>query len=138
MPKKNRLANLIQDFAKEFELNHKVDNDKCGALLGVPESGKLIHTKYTFDESQDGYVFGAALAHVEPSEASDIARKILTSEPIRGLTERIIQDRLVVLGSRDNLNNLSDADVQRGFMDDAARVSEYHKRLKGFLNTDKE
>ena len=130
---KNRLAAIFEKFATSFELNHRLDEDKAGVLVGIPESGKLIHTMYTFDESEDGYEFGAALGRVDQSHQADFALEVLTSEPVRGITERIVQDRFVVLGSRNGLGDLSDVEIQRGYMDDVGRISAYFKLVEDRL-----
>jgi hypothetical protein len=129
----NRLAAVFGQFGKNYEFPHSVDPDWQGGELGIPESGKLIHSRWAFDRSEDGYEWAANLGHVEEHEIPSVAVGIVTSEPIRGVTERIVGDRIIATGSRDALSNVSDAEIQRGYMDDVSRISASFRRLGEFF-----
>jgi hypothetical protein len=131
-----RLAREFEIFAENFELPHKVDGDQLGANLGIPESGQLIQARWDFHESGDSYDFGAVLGEVNPLNIANTAKfalRILTSKPTRGLTERIIGNKVVVVGGRDNLKNLSDIQIRRDYMDDVARVATSYKRYNKII-----
>ena len=120
----NRPAFLLGSFANNFELPYKPDEDSLGADLGIPYKGKTITAGYAFDGSEDSYGYVAAVGQVQPSQIPDVAARICTSEPIRGVTERITPaGKHVVLGSRDNLNALTDAQVENCYMDDVSRIT---------------
>jgi hypothetical protein len=133
--KVNRLASLLTDFSDKFELPSRIDPDGLGADLGIPHRDKTIFAGYAFDPSEDSYEFGAALGQVDRTHISRFSSEVLTSEPIRGITERVDgQGRFLVLGSRDGLGNQSDADIQRGYMDDVSRISKSYDQFRGLIN----
>ena len=130
--KTNRLASLFTDFTGKFELPSKVDSDGLGADLGIPDGRKVISASYAFDQSEDSYEYGAVLGQVEKSHSSAFSASVMTSEPIRGITERIDdQGRYYVVGSRDGLKSRSDAEVQKGYMDDVSRIARSNDQYKG-------
>jgi len=67
-----------------------------------------------------------------------LSSKILQSDPKNGITERIIGDKkLIVIGSRSGLTDLSDVDLKRVFLEDVNHLTEtYHKKLAGDTTTD--
>ena len=136
--KVNRLAYNFEQFASKYEFPHSIDPDANRAEIGIPESGKLLRARYQFDSSEDGYGWVANIGRVKKSEREEVAIRVMTSKPVRGVTERIIGDRLVLFGSRDGLRTLSDAEIQRGFMDDISRVSRYFRRRRDFLGEGEE
>ena len=136
--KKNRLAYVFEQFTKDKQLSSRVDNDGQGAELIVPVGGKSIRVTYHFDPSEDSYEFGAALGKVNPSRRKDTALRIMSrggsrTAPTRGITERIIENKFVILGSRDGLKDLSDASVERRFMDNVARIATYFNQTSQLL-----
>jgi len=134
--KDNRIASTFERFAINYEFQHSVDSDRQGAEIGVPESGKLIHARYRFDPSENGYEWAANIGQVSRSEKGRVSSNVMSSKPVRGITERIVGDRLVIMGSRDALKNLSDAEIQRGLMDDVSRISRCFRRLGDFFGRD--
>ncbi len=136
--KRNRLALNFGQFASKYEFPHRIDHDGNTAEIGIPESGKLLHVRYKFDPSEDGYEWIANIGRVKESEKKEVAVKVMSSKPIRGVTERIIGDRLVIMGARDGLRSLSDIEIQRGYMDDVARISRSFRRRDEFLGKDEE
>jgi hypothetical protein len=123
----NRLPKNFDEFASNFELPHKIDSDGSGAKLGIPESGKLIQARYFFDSSDDNYEWAAVIGEVREEDKSQVALDIIESTPKRGIIERILSDKLVIFGSRDNLCGRTDDDIQAGFQDDVSRISRYHR-----------
>ena len=122
--KPNRLARLFGDFTNKFELPGKVDPNGLDAELGIPYDGKLITNNVTFDPSDDSYEYVSAFGKVNKDDIQDVNSKLMNSDPIRGNTERLKKDgKYIVYGSRDGLKNISDADIQKGFMDDVYRVT---------------
>ena len=126
--KNNRLARLWDEFALRFELMHKMYADGSGGELIIPES-RSINAKYHVHESQKSYTFGASLRGLPDEGLAEYALEILNSEPVIGLVERFIDGKFVVLGGRNGLENISDAELIRYYMDDVARITAYFKRL---------
>lgn len=130
----NRLASLFADFADKFELPSTLDPDGLGADLAIPHRDKTIFASYAFDPSEDSYEFGAALGKVDKTDLPSISSQVLTSESIRGITERVDdQGRLLVLGGRDGLGSHSDAEIRRGFMDDVSRIAKSYDKYGGLV-----
>lgn len=132
--KRNRLATLLQDFGEKYELPQKLDSDDLGADLGIPDGNQTIFVSYSFDASEDSYEFGAALGKVEENEKYKFSWEVLNSEPIRGITERIdAEGKYLITGSRDGLTELSDAEIQKRYLDDVSRITEANQQFKGFF-----
>lgn len=127
--KQNRLARLMHDFALRMELLHKIYADGSGAMLVIPESEKSIIARYNFDPSGDSYTFGAVLRGIQNKDLAVFALRILTSKPMIGITERILDEKFVVLGGRDMLHERNDAQVIEGFMDEVARIAAYYRNM---------
>lgn len=128
--KPNRLSRLFGDFTNKFELPGKVDPNGLDAELGIPYDGKLITNNITFDSSDDSYEYVAALGMVNIADVQDVTEKLMDSDPIRGNAERLKKDgKYVVYGSRDGLKNITDAEVQKGFMDDVYRVTKSYDKF---------
>lgn len=131
----NRIASLFGDFAERYELPHKIDPDGQGADLGIHYKNKMISAGYNFAPSEDSYEWVAALGKVNISDIPHISVNVMNSEPIRGVTERITSEgKYVVFGSRDGLGRLSDAEVQRGFMDDVSRITETYDQFNNHIS----
>lgn len=126
----NRLASLLEDLANTFELPCVLDPDGQGADLGIPYGSKTISSGYSFAPTEDSYEYVAALGEVAIPELPVISSRTMASDPIRGITERITPEgKFVVFGSRDGLESLPDVEIQRGFMDDVARVTEAYDQF---------
>lgn len=125
----NRLKLILEEFANGYEFPFQGSQENDEATIGIPASGKLVHTKYIFDPSGDGYEYMAVLDDVKESEINEIAKKVMTSNPTRGVTERIINNKFVIFGDQDSLADRSDAEIERGYMDDIYRISNYFKNL---------
>jgi hypothetical protein len=136
--KANRIASVFERFATNYEFPHRLDPNRQGAEIGVPDRGRLIHARYNFDPSEDGYEWAANIGPVSRSQRGRVALNVMRSKPVRGVTERILRDRLVIAGSRDTLSNASDTEIQRGFMDDISRISSCHRRKDEFFGRDDE
>ncbi len=131
---KNRLASIFNRFIKDKKLTGRVDSDQLGAELTVLVRGKAIHVRYNFDQEEDNYEFGAALHKVNPSTRERTTLLTMTSQPVRGITERIIANKFVILGSRDGLKELSDESIFRRYMDDVARIAYYCNQTSHLLD----
>jgi hypothetical protein len=132
---RNRIAFLLEDMASKFELPYKTDADTLGLSLGLPAKDKMIIVNYVLDEAEDSYVFGAALGQIDESNLPKISKKLATSEPIMGITERIEEHgKFIVMGSRDNLRRLSDTDIERTFMDDLARIAKVYDQFEALIS----
>jgi hypothetical protein len=130
----NRLASVFADFANRFELPHKVDRDGLGADLGIPDGDRTVFAGYAFAPSEDSYDFGAVLGQVDKSNMPAFSSELLSSEPIRGITERIDdRGRIFVVGNRDGLQSRSDVDIQKGYMDDVSRISKSSDQFKSLI-----
>lgn len=129
-----RLADNFSSFAKRYEMKHIVDPNGLSGKMGIDvgESEPLI-THYQFDRSGDRYWVGAAERNISPAERPKVERKILSSPAVPGLTERIIDNRLVVMRTQENLKNRSNIDVQRCFQDDVARFANHYRQTKDVL-----
>lgn len=128
----NRLARLLKKVADEHELTCKIDNDGLGGEVIVPVKGGYAFANYTFDEKEDWYDFGAVIKPLDGKTLEDASYKVLTSPPIRGLTERIDNSgRLSVNSGRDNLVALADLDIETGYMEDMARIAEAFDQYRG-------
>lgn len=135
MANKNRLPSILSDFAKRFELPHKMDKDGLGAELGIPYDDKTINASYSFDESGDGYEFVAGIGKIDLDKKDQFASRVMQSEPVRGITERITQDgKYVALGSRTGLKNQAAGEIQRGLSDDVFRVTSVYDKFKSEEN----
>jgi hypothetical protein len=131
MSKITHLANQLGEFSKKYELPVKISSDGTDGELGIPYDGKLIFGNYTFDESEDGYELAANLGKVSRENLQSTAKRLVTSEPVRGVSERISEDGTYSMySSRDNLKNLSAADIQKGFMDDVFRTTQSYEKFK--------
>lgn len=131
----NRLASLFQDFTDKFELPRRIDPDGLGADLGIPDRDKMISAGYVFHPSGDSYEFGAPLDQVSKSDIPRFTSELLTSRPIRGITERIDdRGRVLVMGSRDGLTSRADADIVKGYMDDVARISASSDQVRDIMS----
>ena len=129
--KVNRLASLLGNLAEAFELPYSLDSDGQGADLAIPYDNKVITSGYSFAPSEDSYEYVAALGHVKASKVPSVSARVIASEPIRGITERISTDgKYVVYSGRDGLHDLGDVQIQRGFMDDVARVTEAYDQFR--------
>ena len=125
--KRNRLVDIFKKCANRYGLRWKQEN-KAWAL-DIPVNKKLVHARFTFDESENSYEFGAPLAQVDEENRAKFAQNILNSEPVRGITERIVGDKFYILGSKDGLSYLPDEEVENSFKDDIYRIAEYFRGL---------
>lgn len=135
MTNSNRLAKLLKGITNKLEIPYKEDADGLGANVGIPDGKEMIVSGYSFHENEDSYEFGSALAKINKSQIPEVSQEIATSDPIRGITERIDPKTGViqVWGSRDNLSNQPDEDIQKGYMDDWARTAQAYDVVKGIL-----
>lgn len=131
--RKQKLHELFTAFADDFEFKFKEGDNIY--VIGIARDGKLIECKFTFDPSDDGYEFMAVLARINDANEMKFARDIMRSPPIRGVTERIIGDKFVILGNQEILDGISDSEVKRVFMSDIYKVSEYSHQLTKLLDS---
>jgi len=129
---KSRLVSIFNEFANSFEFPYKSDEKKHEAVIGLPTGTALITT--TFHFSDDGYEFGAALGKVNESNRKAVSEAVMTSSPEKGITERILDDKLIVLGSREGLGKLTDEEIQKNLVDDIARISSRFDDLASILD----
>ena len=122
--KPHRLLNLLVEFAGNFEFKVMPSYDKKSARLLVSIDGWELDIRYQFSQ-EDSYEFVTPLDSVSNEDLADIASSILVNNPVIGITERIVDGRLVILGGRGNLDWLSDARVMRLYQDDISRLSDY-------------
>lgn len=125
--KRNRLVDLFKKCANRYGLSWKRENKAWE--LGIPVNRKLVYARFTFDESGNSYEFGAALSPVDEENCAKFAQNILNSQPVRGITERIVGDKFYILGSKDGLSYLPDEEVENSFKDDIYRIAEYFRGL---------
>lgn len=129
--RQNRLSFLFGEMANSYELPHTIDHDNLGAEIGVPVSSGMVFVNYVFDESEEYYDFGAALLNLRSQDVASFSEKILRSEAIPGITERITEeDKLYVSGTRNGLSGWGNEDVKYGYMDDLARIAEAYEQYK--------
>lgn len=132
---RNRLASLFESFGNKYELPLNVDQDDLGGELGIHDGNQTIFTSYSFDPSEDSYEFGAALGQIKDEDLRPVSWEVMHSAPIRGITERIDdQGRYLITGSRDGLRELSDADIQRRYLDDVSRIAESNDQFKDIID----
>lgn len=134
MPRKrSRLASVLEQFAQDYELPYNIDGSDTKFTIGITHKDKLIGAIYQLDALDDKYEFGASLGRPKTADISTFSSRVLTSDPIRGLTERIISDKFMVLGGRTNLQFLNDDALKRCYMDDIARISAYYDQIRSQL-----
>src|SRR5688500_18006352 len=121
--KKDRLFVQFKRFASESEMLHNSDEKNKECNVGIPNNGRMLHAKWTFDDSGDSYEYGANLGKVEKSDESRVALGVMKSKPIVGQSERIDNGALIVLGQRDRQSKLTNAETRRNFMDDVAKIA---------------
>jgi hypothetical protein len=130
----NRLSNLLKELSQSYELPYEIDPDSQSVRIIIQAQDKAIHCQYTFDESEDGYEFVSVLAHLDRGDLDKVTNRLLSSSPpVRGITERVINNKLVVFGSRDRLENLGDREIQLALMDDIARIVGYYENIQKSL-----
>lgn len=138
MTRKNRLSSIFEDFANRSGLPYKFDENFQKVDLEIPISNeKSITASYRFDTSQDRYEFGAPIGIVDSHNKRESSSKILKSDSLGGITERIVDKKLIVFGSRSGLLDFSDVDLKRFFLEDVNRIAEAcQKKLAGDTTTD--
>jgi hypothetical protein len=62
-----------------------------------------------------------------------VIKSILSGESYIGITERIIDGKLVILGGREGLRRQRNKDIKRYFLDDMARISKYYNQVSDFF-----
>lgn len=128
-----RLAKLFVENAQEWEFRHKVHDDENAEIL-LDHNGEEIKAVYQF--RNNGYDAGAIVGD-PTSKPSLVPKKILTSPPIRGMTERLTPEgKIIALTSRDGLDEQSDETVKKGFVDDIARFAESRNQWKKLFEDD--
>jgi hypothetical protein len=131
----HRLADNLSDFAKRYEFPHVVHPSGLQAQLGIHgDDNKLLSAHYQFDPSGDSYWVGTAERRINENERSHIEHKMMSSPPIPGITERIVDDRLVAMSMRDGLKNQTNIEIQRGFQDDVARFAAHYNQTRQILD----
>jgi hypothetical protein len=114
----------LENFAIETELQFDADSNRNVAYLGFQVEYEFIMIGYRFDANENFYEFSSAVCSVDNKDYQKKAFEVITGKPIHGITERLVNGKLVVLGYRDNLVNQSEMIVRRMFMDNVARVTE--------------
>ena len=135
--KKGRLRTVFKKFAYEYDFSATVNDEDNSARILIPIDSNAIDCFYQFDPSENGYEFTAALSNVDEYDLNEISLRLLISPPTRGITERFADDKLVLLGSKVNLQNLSDIKIKRNYMDDIKRIKDYFIDLDNRLNGNK-
>mgnify|MGYP001331284658 CR=1 FL=1 len=136
MSTKNRLQGLLQDFTSKYELPCKPDENELWSDVGLPDGNDLVFVGFAFAKNEDSYDYMAALGSVTDEQKLALSIAIMQGEPIRGITERIDESgKYIVLGGRDGLSTLADADVMKGMMDDLARVAEANEQYRNYRTT---
>jgi hypothetical protein len=125
--KNGRLSRLFQRFASEYELLCSVSPDGHTAKLGIQLNSLIIQARIIFDEEDTWYQFGAVLKSLDHTEVGEFATKVLSSEPMTGLTERFLDNKFVIMGSRDNLDKFSDAQITNFYMEDVDKIRVYQQ-----------
>ncbi len=124
---RNRLARLFQKFAKDYEMLYSISLDSQSAKLGLQFNNLIIQTRFTFDENETWYQFGAVLKKLNPSQLETVASKILLSQSVTGLTERCLDDTFVIMGARETLTRLSDKEIKNLYMEDVEKITVYYQ-----------
>lgn len=127
----NRLANIFDQFAYECEFTHRTDNE--GAEILIPVDGTHLEGRFEFDITENSYSSGFKHLAVDTND-SDIYKKILTTIPNVGVTERIFGGILTTISYRTNLKNLSEMEVRQNFMDTIGREAEVHRTINKLLS----
>lgn len=131
----NRLAKIISELAKKYEIPYKPDDDGLGGDIGIPDDKDMFYVAYSFSENEDSYEFGCALAKLENNEIPRISEGIVRSVPIRGLSMHLdSQNKIIVQGSRDGLKAQNLKQIELFFLDEWARVAEANDSIKNLLN----
>lgn len=139
MKGKNRLSSIFTEFVKNNEFAHRVDESDQKAQLEIPITNeRVILANYVFDSSGGSYEFEVELGKVSVNDIETITSKILRSNPTEGITERITEGgKYLVLGNRNKLENLSDAEIQRVFIEDVSLLTKrFNERFAGDSTTD--
>jgi len=138
----NRLSKLLAEFLESpptsinpqrESWSFKPDDEGITIRIQTP-SNRTIAARYTFP-SQDSYVFGASAGSIssDPQIQSKIANDILHSNPVTGITERIIDNNIVLLGGRQNLQSLPDNKIFESFEEDVKRITTSFNRVHKVL-----
>lgn len=125
----SRLAKLLLDFARIYEFKISVNPDFSGAVLGIDYRGNLYDARYEFHPSGESYQIGVAARSLRGLDKKQFSHNLLRSEATVGITERIAGGKVVILGGKDGLGNRSDAEIQRGYQDDVARISSHLRHI---------
>lgn len=125
--KNSRLSKLFQRFASEYELLCAITPDGRTGRLGIQFNSLIIQARFIFDEKDTWYQFGAVLKSLDHAEVGEFATKVLTSEPMTGLTERFLDNKFVIMGSRDNLDRFTDTQVINFYMEDVDKIRVYQQ-----------
>jgi hypothetical protein len=136
MNNNNRLGILHQQFTRKYGFKTTYDNDNQEAEVELDCGNRTVKATYVFDSSEDSYEFGSVIRTVKQDERSKISSEIMSSEPIKGITERIANGKLVVMGGREGLLHAPDEVMELFFRQDTANIGEAvsrysdHKRKK--------
>ncbi|MFN8442115.1 MAG: hypothetical protein U0175_15140 [Caldilineaceae bacterium] len=128
----SRLQKIFEKFARDNDLPYKQNGQVWN--LGIPVQGTIVQVRYHFSSSDDSYEFGATVGKVKQENLARTAQNIITSSPVRGITERIMNSQLNILGSRDGLRYQSDENVEIMFKDDAHRIHDSYEALKELIH----
>ena len=135
MPIENRLLDILKEFAEKFELPFKPDPSQPWADIGFSDDSDLNFVGFAFDPDENYYEFVSAIGTAPSESILEFSNAILTSEPIRGITERIDETgKIIVVGGRDGLKSLSNVEIMNGIMDDLARVAESKDQTVRLIN----
>ncbi len=134
MSKQNSLGLSLERFAKKFGFKATFDNNHEVAEVNLDCGKRDVKATYVFDRSEDKYQFGAVVRGVRTSERSQLSSRIMSSKPIDGLTERIVNRKPAVFGSREGLLDSSDELREVFFRQDVANIGKaverYTERMK--------
>lgn len=135
---RKRIMSILESLISVNELSYQIEKDDQSIVIETElGDGTSIKTAIVFDATGEGYVYYTPLINIDSDKSKKPSDEILHSKPFPSITERITKDgNYVFAGSRTGLSNLPISEIERGFLDDFSRVSNFHERLAGDSTTD--
>lgn len=131
---KHRLARELRKFCNNNEFNCSIDPDQLAANVEFEHNGKRRELSYAFSRDDNHYDAGSKIGKVETGQLGRLAKRIFSSEPTRGVTERLTRrGDLYVMTSRDGLRDSSDATLHSFYLDDISRTAEADDKLSKMM-----
>lgn len=127
-PKVHRLCDILTKVADKYDISWNTTLNPLTIKLSLTNQIGTIFPIYEFEESEESYEVSVSLISLSNDEIAEFAKMILSSKPIKGITERIISNKLIVLGHRTNLSRFSDQEIEKFYMEDIILMTRYERK----------